>query len=177
VLAVDPATGRRAWEARLDFAPDGRPAAFAGRLAVPGAVAADPVVAAVEPDGTVAWTVAPALGRGVPALAAAGGLLAVRGGDGSCAALERDGAVRWACRPGLGPPPPPALPPHLVRGVVVVPGDPVRAFDAATGAALGQARLPPPARLLVDADLGLAAVDGEGLVVQARLARRLGVVP
>jgi hypothetical protein len=59
---------------------------------------------------------------------------------------------------------------------VVLPGDPIRALDAASGEPLGQARLPPPVRLLVDGALGLTAMDAEGLVVRARLARRLGVV-
>jgi hypothetical protein len=64
----------------------------------------------------------------------------------------------------------------VARGVVVVPGDPVLALDATSGALLGQARLPPPARLLVDADLGLVAMDADGLVAAARLSGRLGVV-
>jgi outer membrane protein assembly factor BamB len=176
VLALDPATGRRAWEAPLDFAPSGPPVPFAGRLAVPGTVAGDPVVAAVEPGGAVAWTAAPPLGRGAPALAASGGLLVVRGGDGSCAGLTRDGATRWLQPRGPVHPPPPDLAPHVSRGVVVVPGDPVLALDATSGALLGQARLPPPARLLVDADLGLVAMDADGLVAAARLSGRLGVV-
>jgi len=176
VLALDPATGRRAWEAPLDFGPSGRPLPFAGRLAGPGAVAGDAVVAAVDPAGGVAWTAAPAFGRGTPALAVAGRLLVLRGGDGAAAALERDGAVRWLAPAGPGLPPPPGLPPCPARGVVVLPGDPVRALDAASGEPLGQARLPPPVRLLVDAALGLTAMDGEGLVVRARLAGRLGVV-
>jgi outer membrane protein assembly factor BamB len=176
VLALDPATGRRAWEAPLDFAPSGPPLPFAGRLAVPGTVAGDPVVAAVEPGGAVAWTAAPPLGRGAPALAASGGLLVVRGGNGSCAGLSRDGAARWLQPRGPLHPPPPDLAAHVARGVVVVPGDPVLALDAASGAPLGQARLPPPARLLVDAELGLVAMDADGLVAAARLSSRLGVV-
>lgn len=124
----------------------------------------------------MAFTAAPPLGRGAPALAASGGLLVVRGGDGSCAGLSRDGAARWLQPRGPLHPPPPDLAPHLARGVVVVPGDPVLALDAASGAPLGQARLPPPARLLVDGDLGLLAMDADGLVAAARLSGRLGIV-
>ncbi|HEY7726258.1 MAG TPA: PQQ-binding-like beta-propeller repeat protein, partial [Anaeromyxobacteraceae bacterium] len=43
LLAFDPATGRRLWEAPLDFLPSGPPVRCAGRLAVPGAVAGDAV--------------------------------------------------------------------------------------------------------------------------------------
>jgi hypothetical protein len=176
LLAVDPATGARAWEAPLAFAPSGPPLACAGLLAVPGTVAGDPVVAAVETRGAVAWTAAPSLGRGPPTLAAAGSLLVVRGGDGSCAALSRDGASAWLQPRGPVHPPPPDLPPLVSRGVVLVPGDPVVALDAHLGAVLGQARLPPPARLAVDAELGLLAMDAEGLVAAAALSGRLGVV-
>jgi hypothetical protein len=52
----------------------------------------------------------------------------------------------------------------------------VGALDLASGAALGQARLPLPARLVADDDLGLVAVDAEGLVVAVRLSGRLGVL-
>jgi hypothetical protein len=55
-------------------------------------------------------------------------------------------------------------------------GRPVAIEAEHAGAPLGQARLPPPARLLVDADLGLVAMDADGLVAAARLSGGLGVV-
>jgi hypothetical protein len=73
-------------------------------------------------------------------------------------------------------PAPPGLPPWLVRGVVVVPGEPVLALDAQGGEVLGQARVPPPERLLVDAALGLTVLAADGLAVHAVLSRRRGVV-
>jgi hypothetical protein len=124
----------------------------------------------------VAWTAAPPLERGAPVLTAAGSLLVVRGGSGACAALDRSGATRWQQARGPLHPPPPGLAPPVARGVVVVPGDPVTALDLASGEPLGQARLPLPARILADADLGLVALDADGLVAAARLSGRLGVV-
>jgi len=176
LLAFDPASGRRAWETALDFTPAGPPLAFAGRLVVPGTVGGDPVLAAVEPEGGRAWTEAPPLGRGAPVLAAAGPLLLARGGDGGCAALDRDGQLLWHAPPPPGQTPPAHLPPHLVRGVVILPGDPVLALDARSGAPLGRALLPPPARLLCTGELGLTALDALGTAAGARLWRRLGVV-
>jgi len=176
LLAFDPASGRRLWEAPLDFTPAGAPLPFAGRLLVPGTVGGDPVLAAVEPDGSLAWTEAPPLGRGAPVLAASGALLLARGGDGGCAAIDRGGQLLWSAPPPSGQTPPPGLPPHLVRGVAILPGDPVRALDALSGAPLGRAPLPPPARLACTAELGLASLDALGTAAGARLSRRLGVV-
>ncbi|HEY7724272.1 MAG TPA: pyrrolo-quinoline quinone, partial [Anaeromyxobacteraceae bacterium] len=128
---------------------------------------------AVDPDGTVAWTVAPSLGRGPPQLAPAGALLLARALDGSCDALARDGRTRWSA---LAPRGPAAAEPRVARRVVILPGDPTLALDAASGAPLGALPLPPPARLLCDGELGVAALDAEGLLALARLAGRMGVV-
>lgn len=176
LLAFDPSSGRRAWEAPLDFNPSGPPLPFAGRLLVPGTVGGDPVLAAVEPGGALAWVEAPPLGRGAPALAAAGAMVLARGGDGSCAALDRDGRLLWHAPAPPGQTPPAELPPHLVRGVALLPGDPILALDARSGAPLGRAPLPPPARLLCSSELGLAALDALGTAAGARLAQQLGLV-
>ncbi|MBI5066736.1 MAG: PQQ-binding-like beta-propeller repeat protein [Deltaproteobacteria bacterium] len=176
LLAFDPSSGRRLWEAPLDFTPAGPPLPFAGRLLVPGTVGGDPVLAAVEQDGGLAWTEAPPLGHGAPVLAASGPVALVRGGDGSCAALDRDGQLRWHAAAPTGQTPPAGLAPHLVRGVVLLPGDPLRALDARTGTLLGRAPLPPPARLWCSAELALASLDAMGTAAGARLSRRLGVL-
>jgi hypothetical protein len=52
----------------------------------------------------------------------------------------------------------------------------VEVLDAASGAALGRARLPPPARLVADAELRLWGMDADGLVTALRLERQLSVV-
>jgi outer membrane protein assembly factor BamB len=176
LLAVDPAVGRRRWEAPLDFSPGGPALPFAGRLAVPGLVAGDAVVAAFDGDGGPAFTQAPSLGPGPLALAALRGGLLAKGSGGACVALDRAGATRWTHAREAPHPPPGNLPPLVVRGVVLVPSEGVEALDEETGRRLGTVPGVAPARFLAAADLALHAVDAEGLVSGVRLEAHLSVV-
>ena len=91
-------------------------------------------------------------------------------------ALDRAGGTIWLLPRGAAHPPPGNLPPVAVRGVVLVPSEHVDALDEATGAPLGAAAAVAPVRLLVDSDLSLHALDGEGLLTVLRLATHLSVV-
>jgi outer membrane protein assembly factor BamB len=175
LLAVDPASGVRCWEAPLELAAAGAPVPWAGGLAVGGTVGGDPAVALVRRSGEVAWTSGPGL-AGAPVLAGAGPLLAVRDGAGALAAFDRGGAIRWS-RPGApGNPAPSPAAPVRVRGALLVPGEGIRCLDAATGELLGAATGVAPAHLVVDASLALAAMDADGVVTVLRLATHLSVV-
>jgi hypothetical protein len=134
------------------------------------------VVAAVGPGGAPAWTTAPSLGSGPLALAPLGGGLAAKSAGGACAALDRAGEPVWLLTREAAHPPPGNLAPVAVRGVVLVPSEHVDALDEATGAPLGAAAAVAPVRLLVDSDLSLHALDGEGLLTVLRLATHLSVV-
>ena len=175
-LAFDPATGSRTWEAPLEFTPLGPPATFGIRAAVAGLVAGDPVIAALEPRGRIAWTSAPSLGTGPLALTPFGQGLLVKGSDGSCAAFDRSGAPRWTHSRPSAHPPPGILPASAVRSVVVVPSEQVLVLDAATGALLGNIPVTAPSRLLVDGELRVQAAAADGLVTAARLRTHLSVV-
>jgi hypothetical protein len=176
LLAVDPAVGRRRWEAPLDFTPSGPALPFAGRLAVPGLVAGDAVVAAFDGDGSPAFTLAPSLGPGPLALAALRGGFLAKGSTGACAAFDRAGGTRWTHGHEAPHPPPGNLPPIPVRGVVLVPSEGVEALDEETGRRLGHVPGLAPARLLAGDDLALHALDAEGLVTGVRLDTHLSVV-
>ncbi|HEU4385419.1 MAG TPA: PQQ-binding-like beta-propeller repeat protein [Anaeromyxobacteraceae bacterium] len=176
LLAVDPAVGRRRWEAPLDFSPGGPALPFAGRLAVPGLVAGDAVVAAFEGDGAPAFTLAPSLGTGALALATWRGGLLAKGAGGTCAAFDRGGATRWTHAHESPHPPPGNLPPILVRGVALVPSEGVQALDEETGRLVGHVPGMAPARLLAGEDLSLHAVDAEGLVTAVRLEAHLSLL-
>jgi hypothetical protein len=177
LLAVDPASGARLWEAALDLVPSGPPVAWGRRLAVGGGVAGDAAVTVLEPTGAPAWTTAPPLLAGTATLAAAGPLLVARDPRGAVVALGRDGAARWSR---------PALPDHpaagaasaaVARGTVLVPaGDGVVALDARTGEIVGALPGAAPARLVVDGALGVTALDLDGLAGGWRLATHLSVV-
>jgi outer membrane protein assembly factor BamB len=176
LLALDPATGRRLWEAPLDFAPSGAPVCFAGLLGVAGAVAGDAVVAAVDLDGRPAWTTAPSLGCGALSLAGLRSGIAVKSPEGPCALVDRCGSFVWSRAREATHPPPGNVAPMVARGVLLCSSEHVEALDVATGALLGVAPLVAPVRLLADDELTIYAVDAEGLLTVARLATRLSVV-
>ena len=174
-IALDPATGVRRFEAPLDFAPSAPPVAWGRRVALAGAVAGDPVVAVLGEDGARAWTVAPPL-AGAPAIAATGPLLVAIDPDGALVALGRDGASRWSRPAPKEPPPAGATAPAIARATVVVAGDGIAALDARTGELLGAVSGVAPARLAVDAALGVAAMDADGLTTGWRVATHLSLV-
>lgn len=176
LLALDPASGIRRWEARLDLAPCGPPIPWGRRIAVAGVLGGDPMIAAVERTGSVAWTVAPAL-AGPAAIAAAGPLLAVRDTSGALAALLRDGRSCWsrAARPEHAPPG--GVQPAVARGTVFAPaGDGIAAVDARNGDLVGAISGAAPARLAVDAALRVVGMDADGLAAGWRLATHLSVL-
>jgi outer membrane protein assembly factor BamB len=176
LTGVDPATGERLFETSLDFVPVAAPVRFAGRIAVSGRVAGEGVVAALEEDGTPAWTDSSPAGP-CPSLAARPGGLVAKGADGTCAGMDRDGAVAWL-RNGSGAPVAPGnLAASVVRGVVLCPSEEVDVLDAATGAHLGRAPGHAPCRLLADDDLTTWTIDADGLVTGARVRGHLALVP
>jgi hypothetical protein len=73
-------------------------------------------------------------------------------------------------------PPPGALPPAVARGTAIVAGDGIAALDAATGELLAAIPGIAPVRLAVDASLGVAALDADGIAAGWRLATHLSVV-
>jgi outer membrane protein assembly factor BamB len=176
LLAIDPGTGTRRWEARLDLVPSGPPLPWGRRLVVGGTIGGDPAVCALERTGAPAWIVAPPLLAGAPALAPAGALLVARDPRGAVVALGRDGASRWS-----RPAPPGHLlgtaPPAVARATVVVPAaDGLAALDARTGEIVGAIPGAAPSRLAVDAGLGVVAMDADGVASGWRLATHLSVL-
>ncbi len=176
LLAIEPGTGIRRFQAALDLVPSAQPLGWSRRIAVGGGIGGDPAVTALERTGAVAWTVAPAL-SGPATIAAAGALLVVRDRSGALVALRRDGQVSWsrAARPAHGPPGTAA--PAVVRGTVLAPvGDGLAALDARTGEIVGAVPGAAPAALSVDEALGIAAMDADGLAGGWRLATHLSVL-
>jgi outer membrane protein assembly factor BamB len=176
LLAVDPATGARRWEAPLDAAPGAAPCAWGRRVAVAGTSGGDPIVTVLESSGAPAWTVSPPL-EGSVAAAAAGPLLVLRAGSGALVALGRDGATRWSrpAPPGGARSRGPA--PAVARGTVVAAAaDGLQAVDARTGELVGAIAGPAPAHLAADASLAIAAMDPDGLAAGWRVATHLSVV-
>ncbi len=176
LLAIDPTSPSRVWEAPLDFVPSGAPVVSGSRLMVPGTLGGDPVIAALGRDGRPSWTAAPPLAGPVSVAAAPGGGLAALDGAGSVAALAADGTIRWTFVRPAGHPPPTPAPPTIVRGTVFAAGDGLAALEARSGTLLGLVPGIAPVKLLVAPDLGLCALDGDGAVTAWRLATHLSVV-
>jgi outer membrane protein assembly factor BamB len=176
LLAVDPASGARRWEAPLDVAPGAAPCPWGRRIAVTGTLGGDPIVIALERGGATAWTVAPSL-EGPVAAAAAGPLLVVRDSAGAVAALRRDGSTAWSRPAPAGQGAAGGPPPAVARATVIAAAaDGVQALDARTGELVGAIAGATPARLAVDASLAIAAIDPDGLATGWRLATHLSVV-
>ena len=177
LLAVDPASGSRAWEAPLDFVPAGAPLAWGRRIVVAGAIAGDAAVTALDRGGAPVWTVAPPLLSGAPRLAVAGAAGVARDPRGAVVVLGNDGSVRWSRPARSDHPVPGAAPPAVARGTVVIPaGDGLAALDVRTGEIVGAIPGASPYRLAVDAALGIAAMDADGLAAGWRVATHLSVV-
>jgi outer membrane protein assembly factor BamB len=175
LLGLEPATGARVWEARLDVSGAVSAAAWGPAVAVAGTVAGDPLVAVLDRRGRTAWSVAPAL-EGAISAAAAGPLLVVRDARGALAGLGRDGAVRWSrpAPPGSAAPRGPAA---VARGTLVAAsGSGLEALDARTGELLAAIPGPAPASLAVDGALAVVALDADGLAAGWRLGTHLSLV-
>ncbi|WP_242395777.1 outer membrane protein assembly factor BamB family protein [Anaeromyxobacter oryzisoli] len=175
VLAVDPASGVRLWEAPLDVLPTAPPLAWGARVVVGGTVAGDPAVTVLQRTGAPAWTVAPDL-RGAPRLAVAGPLLAIQDASGALVALARDGEVRWTRPASPGVPPPAPAAPVSTRGLLLAAGDGIACLDARTGELLGTIPGVAPVRLFADDALRIVAMDADGVVSVLTLTTHLSVV-
>jgi outer membrane protein assembly factor BamB len=175
LLALEPATGARAWEARLDVSGAVAAAAWGLAIAVAGTVAGDPLVAVLDRRGRTAWSVAPGL-EGALSATPAGPLLVVRDARGALAGLGRDGAVRWA-RPAPAGAAAPRGPAAASRGTLVTAsGSGLEALDVRTGELLAAIPGPAPVRLAVDAALAVVALDADGLAAGWRLGTHLSLV-
>jgi outer membrane protein assembly factor BamB len=177
LLALEPSSGERRFEVALELSHSAPPVAWGGRLAMPGGVGGDAAVTVLERTGAPAFTVAPPLLAGSAYAAAAGPLLVVRDPRGALVALDRAGSARWS-RPSLPDHDHPgSAAPAVARGTVVTPAwDGLVALDARTGEIVCAIPGAAPSRLSVDAALGVAAMDADGLAGGWRLVTHLSVV-
>jgi outer membrane protein assembly factor BamB len=176
LMAFDPSSGRRIWQAALDFTPAGPPVPFGQKVAVTGVVGGDPIVAALDASGRAVWTHAPSVGSGPLAISPLSSGLVVKTAGGACAALAGTGEIVWGRTRECAQPPPGNLPASAARGLLLVPSEQVLILDGTTGALLGTVPVVAPAKLRVEADLTVYAADALGLVTAARLKTHLSVV-
>jgi outer membrane protein assembly factor BamB len=174
LLALDAATGVRRFEAPLELTPAGPPEPWGRRLAVAGAVTGDPAVTLLDASGALGWTSSPPM-TGPLHVRSSGRLLLLRDAAGALAALDRGGGTAWS-RPApeatwRGP-----RPLAIARDTFAVGGDGVAFHSVATGELIGALSGVAAARLALDADVTVAALDLDGLLTVHRLGTHLSVV-
>jgi outer membrane protein assembly factor BamB len=176
LLAVDPASGTRRFEAPLELRPSAAPLPWGRRLVVPGTVGGDPAVTVLERSGALAWTAAPAL-TGSPAAVAAGRHLVLRDAAGALACLSAAGALEWTRPAAPGTVFTPGHPPPAVaRGAVLSAGEGAVCVSLEAGELLAALPGVHAARLAVTSSLTVAALDATGHLTVHGLGTHLSVV-
>jgi hypothetical protein len=176
LLCLDSRTGRPRFKVALALDEASATLGLARQLVVAGARRRAPVVLGFGLAGRRAFDVELAAQGGAPAVTRDGARLYLAMRDSAAWALSGAGSRLWSL-PGAGSELARPLPPQARRGVLIVPGDPARALDPATGATL--AELPPTPGLLAliaGPRLELFAADDDGVVTCLRMATHLSVV-
>jgi hypothetical protein len=175
LLAVDPQGGEVRWLTELGLEETLPPIAAGARAWVVGLHEGRPALACLDVRGKLLWR------RAVPTPERPAGLLTsgvdviVTGTGGSAARLRRNGRIAW--RLGGAAVGGAAVPPLLERGVLLVPGEALRAVDPRSGRVLAEL---PGGRgiraLAVGPGLEVARLDEAGDLTLHRLASHFAVV-
>lgn len=175
VVSLDATAHPVAWTvelplARPTFLPHG------GRIWVLGQSGSEARMACLTPGGKRVWERAVPVGRPPFHLLPAGREVIAAGQGAAAARLGTDGQIAWRLgEPGEGHPVPAA--PSLARGLLLLPGETVRAVDPATGHVLGEIDAGPGlADARADHRLGLYLLGEDGRVRAYRLATHLALV-
>jgi outer membrane protein assembly factor BamB len=175
LLALDPLTGEVRWLTELGL--EGTlPAVAAGARAwVAGLHDGRPALACLDVRGKVLWRRAVPTPEGPAGLLTSGVDVIVTGTAGSATRVRRNGRVAW--RLGGAASGAAAVPPVLERGVLLVPGETLRAVDPRSGRVLAEL---PGGRgiraLAVGPGLEVARLDEAGDLTLHRLASHFAVV-
>lgn len=134
-------------------------------------------VVAVSRTGHVRWQRTVHLGPGPYGVELVEGAPLVHARDGSAARLTAEGRIDWRLGTA-GEPLLRTLRPVIARGVLVLPGDSIRAVEPRGGRVLAEVSAGGGLRqLAVDSHLSLYVADEEGHLRVYRLASHLAVVP
>ncbi|MGC4114102.1 MAG: PQQ-binding-like beta-propeller repeat protein [Myxococcales bacterium] len=176
ITAVDAATGRPRLTRPVPLRAAGSPLPWR-RLVVQGGVSdGESVVVGFSRSGKEAFRTSLGAACGVPCLTLGPAHVFASLRDGSVTCLGPDGTVCWKA-PRCGLELDHALPPVLRRGVLVAPGDPMRALDPKTGALLCELPLTQGlSALAVGPKLDVHAIDDDGVAACFQLATHLSVV-
>jgi hypothetical protein len=177
LLAADAHGGSIQWTYALSLSLPSVPLAQRHGVLIAGeGSAGDGVVLRLGTNGRPAWEQKLSLGRGPFALTSVGQSVVVAARSGAAALLSQDGQVRWQVGPS-GAELPTTLSPYFARGVLILPGEIVRAIDPADGEILAELRAGVGlCDLRVDPKLNLYLLDEEGSLKSYRLASHFAVI-
>jgi outer membrane protein assembly factor BamB len=176
LVGLDSRTGKPLFRAELPLDEAPELWSFARKWVVAGARGASPCALGFGSSGKRAFALELAAGGGAPPPAPGGHAVGLSLRDGSIHALGALGARLWSLGP-KGAELARAVRPLVRRGVLLAPGDGLRALAPETGAVLSE--LPPTPGLVALAagpELEVFAADDEGVVTCLRLGTHLSVV-
>jgi len=176
VVVGDAHSGAVDWNVEMPLELPSQPLAAGARLALAGERDGQGLVVCLDSKGRVAWEKRLHLGHGPYRLQAVGRAFLATSSTGAATLLEPDGEVRWHLGASGGPVAraPAAV---AVRGVVVLPGEHVRAVDPKSGQVLAEVGADPGlCDLQVDGKLNLFLLDEHGTLQAYRLAAHFTVV-
>lgn len=176
LVAADAASGEVHWNIELSLSMPSQPLPSGSRVAVAGERGGDGMVVCFGPKGTLAWERRLHLGHGPYRPLSMGRGLLVVSGTGAATLLEPNGEVRWHL--GASGEPVACAPAAVAsRGILILPGERVRAVDPRSGRVLAEVSAGPGlCGLEVDNKLNLYLLDEDGNLRVYRLATHFTVV-
>lgn len=176
LLAVDAHSGKVHWTRELTLASTSQPLAIAGRIAVTGEQDGDGVLLCFSAAGAELWRRRLHLGRGPYHLLAVGRQILVASRTGAATMVDPGGEVRWHLG-ASGDPLPYSVAPVAARGVLILPGEQVRAVDPWGGSVLAKVVAGSAlCGLQADGKLNLYLLDEHGGLGAYQLSTHLAVL-
>lgn len=176
LFVADAHEGKLGWTHEMALAAPSRPLALGGRALVAGRQEGQPVLLCLGSKGKQVWERKLPLGPGALGLVAVGRDVVVTDAAGGAVRVNREGQVEWRLG-AAGEELTFGVAPRLVRRVLVVPGETVRAVDPHGGQVLAEVRAGAGlSSLEVDAKLNLFLLDEAGTLAAHRLTSHFAVV-
>jgi len=176
LLLSDAHSGEALWTYEMSLALPSTPLPGGKRLYVAGELEGEGVIVCLDQGGQTRWQRALHLGPGPYALAKLPGGVLVTSALGAATRMTEEGEVEWRVG-AAGEQLSKALPPIISRGVLMVPGERVRAVDPDTGHVLAEVRAGAGLTALqADAQLNLYFLDELGTLSAYKLVSHFAVV-
>jgi outer membrane protein assembly factor BamB len=176
LLAANAYSGAVQWSEEVNVSSASAPLPQGNRILVAGEVEGRPVLICLSARGKPIWTRALELGQAPYSLLAVGRSTLVCAGRGGAALVAADGRIEWGLEPLANQLLWPCAP-AFARGVLMIPGEIVRAVDPRSGQVLAEVRAGIGlCDLKIDGKLNLYLLDEDGSLQAHRLASHFAVV-